>query len=256
MFLEAEDTVIVSDLHAHVGKIELLEEHYPGVRKIITGDSVDGENTARFLQAAGEIGALLAWGNHEWVLSAVLQAKNQFEHEQYANRWRHNDSQYNTYEHNLLKSYGVAERQSNQQAIERLYKIMWRSGHLDLLNSAQLYYETPDFIGIHAGITRQPWSEQCAELDAIKLQTDQFDYSNPPIQIFDEYVAGFGYALADTKDDFEATDKIVISGHSHINASEAERVSASGRRVRLASRLAIGAKMYVWQSWDQQVVAI
>lgn len=250
MYLDTQDTVVMSDVHANVAKLERVAEIYPGVRLIDAGDRFDGGNTSRYIQAAGELGVLSAIGNHEWVLAACLQEKDEQIRDLFISRWRPGP-RYLPYEKDTLKSYGISEQQSNWQALEKLYKIMARSGHLDLLNISKVYYETDDFIVIHAGLISEDWDGQKKYLDRVQNRFDNFDYIHPPKQIMDEE-----FTLSTFSGDFHATKKTVITGHVHLKADEKQRKSPSGRHVRLASQLNKLDPLYVWQSWDGEVVAI
>ncbi len=253
MVLDSQDTIVFSDQHASVKALELIEDVYPGVRKIDAGDRVDGANTSRYLQVAGELGVLSTIGNHEWVLAAILQEEDEFVRDLFFHKWRAGRTSFRAqYEKGLLASYGVDESWSNRRAAEKLYGIMWRSGHLDLLNRSEVYYESPEFIVVHAGLLDEDWESQKLQLDEAKRHFDLFDYADEPAQVFD---IG-SHQLSSSPDQFCATDKVVITGHHHFTAGPEERSTADGQRIRIASKLAIGEPVFVWQSWDGQVVEL
>lgn len=139
------------------------------------------------------------------------------------------------------RSYGINPRSPSKSLIESITKAMQERGHLDLLARAAMYFETDDFIAIHAGLTSESWSKQ--KEDLIKAQKT----FEAPVQIVDDPI----FTLSRRQEAFEVTEKVVITGHSHIVPGP--RVTALGKRVRLASQLNIGEPLHVWQSWDGQI---
>lgn len=186
-----------------------------------------------------------------------MQQPKGFVRDYYLDRWRHNDKRFISYERGTLSSYGVDPRLPNEAAADALRNAMDSAGHLALLNSAELYFETDEYIVVHAGLSTTPWMVQRKELDTYRQMVANRDYSAAPEQVFDTSDAHNKTHKHSTQAEaFDATDKIVITGHAHSHLNESERVTADGKRVRLASKLAIGMPLYVWQSWDGKVVAI
>ena len=249
MYLESMDTVVTSDLHGQDRLLEKVIDMYPGVRIISNGDELDGDNPRALLEVGSEYGILRTVGNHEGVTRAVMLERDSEIKQLYQERWRHRKPNFLQYEYGTLKSYGVDVKLKNDEAAERLKDKMFELGHIALLKEAKLYYETDDYIVVHAGLTNAPWEDQKALLDAASVRMALNDYSSIPVQIMDsDYDLSNGHALG-------ATDKIVISGHSHF-LQEPERSIDNGKRIRLASKLAIGQPLYLWQSWDNQVVEV
>lgn len=249
MYLETMDTVVVSDLHGHDELLAKVIERYPGVRIISNADEIDGKDSRALFDLAGEHDILRTTGNHELVTRGSLQAIDPEVRAVWQDMWRHDDPRYRQYEHGTLRSYGISNELGNAAAAEKLFDKMDRLGHIALLNEARMYYETDDFIVVHAGLTELPWLEQRKQLDGAGVRIQMRDFTVEPEQIMDrDFSLSNGTAS-------KATDKIVISGHAH-RLSNPERVIDNGRRIRLASRLAIGESLYAWQSWDNEVVTI
>lgn len=248
MRLETCDTIVFSDLHAQAVRSEPVFKYYgEDVRKISAGDAIDGEDTKALLELFGEYNVLHVKGNHEIVTEAVMQEVDEDNRAFWQSRWRHNDSRYHQYERHMLRSYGIDEKLRNPEAAEELKEKMKQIGHLSLLNQAKLYYETDDYIIIHGGLTDEPWEEQRSQIDKASIQIMLGNYSEVPNQTMDE-----NFKLSNSNY-VTATDKKLITGHTHLDRT-AERMSDNGRRIKLASKLAIGAPLYVWQSWDNKIV--
>ncbi len=249
MYLESIDTVVATDIHGHYEKFGELKVRYPDVRIILNGDLVDGENTKQLLEDVGQSdNVFIGTGNHEIITRAVTQERDDDLRDIWQNRWRHNDSRYNRYEHMTLRSYSIDEKLSNRLAAEKLRDKMERLGHLSLLNCASMYFETDEFIVIHGGLTEENWEVQKKQLDKDCIQMSLNNYCAP------EQIMDHNFSLS-TSTSNTVTDKILITGHAHLQNS-VERVTNEGKRVRLASKLALGAPLYVWQSWDKKVVSI
>jgi hypothetical protein len=249
MYLETIDTVIATDLHGQVLKFRELKVRYPGVLILINGDLVDGEDTRQLLDEVGESDNVkIGTGNHEIISRAVTQERDDDLRDIWQDRWRHNDSRYNKYEHKTLRSYGIDEKLPNRLAAEKLRDKMERLGHLAILNTASMYFETDEFIAIHGGLTEENWEDQKKKLDKDSIQMSLNNFCAPS-QIMDH-----DFSLS-TSTSTSVTDKILITGHAHFNPG-VDRVTNEGKRVRLASKLALGAPLFVWQSWDKKVVSI
>lgn len=249
MKIDSMDTVVATDIHGHSEKFTELRNRYTGVRIIINGDIVDGEDTRRILDLIAETdNVLVGTGNHEIITRAVTQENDRELREIWQDRWRHNYARFQQYEYHTLRSYGIDEQLSNESAAEKLRDKMERLGHLSLLNSVRMYFEAEEFVVIHGGLTEDSWEEQKRQLERDGIQMSLNNYCAP------EQIMDHDFSLS-TSTSTSVTDKILITGHAHLDSS-AERVTDNGKRVRLASKLAIGAPLYVWQSWDKKVVTI
>jgi hypothetical protein len=234
-----KDTVVITDIHAQSDVLQSVVETYGDVDYILAGDSIGrGPDTARTLDIARDIGAKLLRGNWEHLLLAgtVYHDIEARERVQKLAKYFELDEL-----RRYAKSYEFNPLQRQPELIRSLTKAMLERGHLDMLVKAAMYHETDDFIAIHAGLTNQNWIKQKRKLDFAKAS---FDGS---MQLFDDS----RFTLSNREKAFAATDKTVITGHSHdINGP---RITAGGKRVRLASKLDAHQPLYVWQSWDQDV---
>lgn len=239
----AEKYVAIADLHSRSDVLKRVVDEYDGqdVRYVALGDSVGrGPDTAGVLDLLQREQAKITWGNWEFYRMAGL-----LHHDLAIRDLIQNDIKPFSFSYSELqndaRSYGINPNSPSKSLIESITKAMQERGHLDLLARAAMYFETDDFIAIHAGLTDESWSKQ--KEDLIKAQKT----FEAPIQVVDDPI----FTLSRQQKAFEATDKIVITGHSHIVPGP--RVTALGKRVRLASQLSMGEPLHVWQSWDGQI---
>lgn len=253
MRIESIDTVVFSDLHGRVDRFDQIRSIYGNdVRYISAGDVVDGStgNTCDLIEKMGESGVLMAAGNHELITSAVMLEGDEDVRGAWFQVWRNDLRSLVRSERGTLKSYGIDESLSNYQAAEKLACRMDELGHLALIKEAELFFETDDYIVIHAGLTAKPWKKQRASIESKGDRIRSGDYSKAPIQVMDPR-----FRLADYGSP-TPTKKTVITGHAHLTADASERSTCDGKRIRLGSKLQRGEPVYVWQSWDNEVVEL
>ncbi len=236
--------VVASDLHGHYQPLEKMLRHYGDSpdRYILNGDLLGaGPSTAKVLDIASAIDADINIGNWELYLLAGLLHEDKEIQRQIQDAVRVFGEEKGVLDA-ITGSYGINTKiVGHSEKIKRLQEAMLVRGHLQMLARAAMFCETDDFIAIHAGLTGDSWSEQQEYLAEAR---DIFD---EPRQIVDDAQ----FTLSRRPEAFEATDKVVVTGHSHIVPGP--RITAGGKRVRLASRLELGEPLHVWQSWNGQV---
>lgn len=236
-----EKYVAITDLHARSDLLDRVTSYYDdqGVQYVALGDSIgSGPDTAGVLDTLQEKKAKITWGNWELYTMAGLvyyDPKMREQIQDAAEPFDYDELQ------RFARSYDINPNAPSKSLIESLTKAMQERGHLNLLARAAMYFETNDFIAIHAGLTNESWSKQKEDLVRAKGTFDE------PRQIVDDA----SYTLSRQQEAFEATDKVVITGHSHIALGS--RITAGGKRVRLGSRLALNEPLYVWQSWNSEI---
>lgn len=238
-----EKYAVIPDLHGRSDMLDRVTNEYDeqGVQYVTLGDSIgSGPDTAGVLDRLQEKRIKLIWGNWEFYRMAGL-----LHHDLVVRDLIQNAVKSFNFSHSELqkdaRSYGINPHSPSETLIENITKAMQERGHLDLLARAAMYFETDEFITIHAGLTDESWSKQ--KEDLLKAQKT----FEAPRQLFDDP----RFTLSRRQEAFEATDKVVITGHSHIVPGP--RVTALGKRVRLASQLAMGDPLHVWQSWDGRI---
>lgn len=271
MKIPEADTVVIPDLHGRVEQLEDVYERYgEDVRYVLLGDIVDGTEVKHTLDIVSfmitELGGVALKGNHEYVLDAALSAADT--EEQYRFRyelWRRSrKGGYTGYEQGTLSSYQIDDRAPTALAAEQLRERMKTTGHLALIREMPVIVEAPDFIAVHAGLTAEPWIKQSQDLEheEKQLTSENPSFSEEPDQLFGQWISKNGRTCRDQSISSSPelfTDiggRALITGHSHINCDVEGRVSSNGQRVRLASRLDKGSPLFVYQTWDRQVVAI
>ncbi len=237
---EVEKIVVIPDLHGHADKLEQVVQNYDKNETtfVSLGDVLDGgPAVVETVQILKGIGAVMLLGNHEWV---ALAAMNDDEPESV---WR---EMYLKFGKKTFESYGV-NRVDRSDRILALRERMSELGHLEYIESGKLYFETPEFIAVHAGLTDELWSSQQARLEQIEDIRKSGDYSSEPDQIFDQQ-----HTLA-TERWTLSTLKTVVSGHAHNRQYIDDGTSTALGRVKLASNLS-RYPLFVWESWTGNVV--
>lgn len=264
------NTVVIPDLHGRVEKLEDALDHYgEDIRYVLLGDLVDGPEVKNTLDIVNfmiiELGAVAIKGKHEWVLDAALNSTDEEERRAFRHQlWRRCDSgRFKGYEDGTLASYKIEDSTPTDKAAMILRNRMTTTGHLALLREMPLFIEAPDFIAVHAGLTNEPWLDQRETLESEEkqLMTDTPSFAAEPDQLFGFRVKNNDYSthnqsIARSTEVLTDIGRTLVTGHAHLSLSAEQRTTDNGNRIRLASKLDEGEPLFVWQSWDNQVVAI
>ena len=265
--------IVIPDLHGESKLLERIVDQYDNdsIGFVFLGDVVDQKgnfdtenNVFELMEIIKRLGdkAIVTMANHEFILMGALEARDPYVNYQYTEYWH-------MIENNVARAYGLPFTKT-ETTKEHLRYSMRRAGHLALLNSITMYYETDTFIATHAGvIPNVPWEEQKDELSEIAadLRIGNFpDYAKDeimPKQIF-------SLRNATTIAPITATNKIIVSGHAHflpptskvyvegMRAVRSERSLYGGQRIRLASQLnrPTNDDLFIWRDWDAKIEQI
>jgi Calcineurin-like phosphoesterase len=240
--LERQSYLVIPDTHGEYEKVaRVIDAFEPTVdRFLFLGDVIDGPDSRSLIRLIRGLGdkAITIVGNHEWVCRNALAASGEPE----IGIWR--KDVWPGYEDRMLESYGVKRTSDWQMNAGRLQETMMASGDLDWLNELPPYFETSDFVALHAGpIDAVPWMTQREDLD--ELSSDKARCANEPEQIFSRGVAGIP-ELSQLGD-----NRLFVTGHSHLSLPVEGRITRN--RIRLASNLGGGEPLFVWLSGDKEV---
>lgn len=255
---QTEKIAVIPDLHGRADLLQAAHRRYGDIGYVILGDIIDGEpQVKQAIDIAKDIGAVLLKGNHEWTMLAALNERD----EEVRRTWQNQMWLAGMYEKGTLKSYGVKRYPERDDTAKATKEVLAEVGHMNYLANAPLYFEGPDFIVVHAGLTKWSWLgtenilySQKKELEKTQELTKENNFTAVPPQVFDD--PEHNLALSSSPEAFVATGKTVITGHAHLTLPAEERLTAGGKRVRLASHLNNGEVLFVWESWTGNVVAI
>jgi len=162
-------TLAISDIH---GELDLLDRllkqtgYHPDVDQLVLlGDYIDrGPKSMQTLERVMELhaaGAIVLKGNHEDLMLRALDGGGEDDWK----RWIVRNGGYVT-----LQSYGFAERQLRIETGEAFRQPQLDSDtlerHLNFVRGLPAYYETDEFVCVHAGI---PPGKTAAESDPSDL---------------------------------------------------------------------------------------
>lgn len=202
---------------------------------LFLGDVMNGPDCARLIQLIRGLGdnAITLAGNHEWAYRNALSAGDGPP----TAVWR--DKIWPGYEAGTLESYGLKRTRDWSDNAARLREAMAERGDLAWLEQLPPYLETAGFVAVHAGPDpAKSWQPQAAELRAADLPAARREHE--PAPIFDRHFA----RVADLP---ASVDKRpFVTGHAHLDLPAAARIGQ--RRIRLASNLATGQPLFVWNS--------
>ena len=207
---------------------------------VFLGDVLNGPDCARLICLIRDLGgrAITIVGNHEWVGRNALTDEN----DELVRVWQ--EEVWPGYEEATLASYGLRTTSNWVRNARSLHDKMAETGDLDWLHSLPPYFETSEFIAVHAGPElSRPWQEQARELDGLILPEQRL-VSEPP-QIF----AGKLGTVHDIPVDVDT--RTFVTGHLHLTLPVDQRTAE--RKVCLASPLNRGAALNVWQSNEQRI---
>lgn len=238
---------IIGDLHGHADLLlratEIID---PSVVRFVVQDILDkGPEVKTTLEIARDIGAIGLACNHGWACANALHFPEHQDH-MWLRGWSHN------YQRNTLESFGLVQTGDARRDAANLRAIVETEGLERFFFGSFPYIEpdSGDFIAIHAGLTDDPWELQKRELDRFNSMPARYEAA--PDQIFDD-----DYSLSNSDTAFRAaTDKIVVTGHSHYHLSASERVTDGGKRIRVASQLHAGDPLFIYLTKSHEIVQI
>jgi hypothetical protein len=209
-------------------------------RFLFLGDVLNGPDSAQLIRLIRELGdkAITIVGNHEWVGRNAMATSD----DPMVSVWQ--TEVWPGYEEHTLQSYGIYPTRNWVRNANALRDAMIETGDLDWLHSLPAYFETDEFVGVHAGPdVEYAWADQSAALD----QLIGYD-----ARLHDEPAPIFSGRNGRVQDIPEQVDsRTFVTGHLHLTLTPEQRVAA--RKVCLASPLDRGAPLYVWQSDQRRI---
>jgi serine/threonine protein phosphatase 1 len=168
----SECTYVIGDIHGYNEPLNLILKRILPLRKndkiIFLGDYVDrGPDSAGVIDTiislkeeyGDQIIALM--GNHEWLFMASMgKLNNKVYYDDPLQIWFSNGA-YNTL-WSYVRSKGVSENDMRQMPLDRFNNIIPQK-HFDFLTNLPYFYETNDYIFVHAG---------CDPYENISLQNE------------------------------------------------------------------------------------
>ncbi|HVX24424.1 MAG TPA: hypothetical protein VG992_03740 [Candidatus Saccharimonadales bacterium] len=205
---------------------------------IFEGDIFGGPQPARLVGLIRDLGerAVSIAGNREWVCRNALNDSNDSSLEV----WREDVwPGYERGHRGILDSYGVEKSPNWQENAANLREVMTRNGDLAWLSSLAPYFETDEFVAVHAGpVLDKPWVVQATYLDSINTPNGRLEDEPPQI---------FSHALAAVHDIPASVDnRTFITGHSHFHLPIEQRTAE--RKICLASNIHNDDPLFVWRS--------
>lgn len=234
-----EHYTFIPDRHTRADLLEAALADAVGT-PVLLGDGVDGPYdepaTLRLEQAVVEAGGYAIVGNHEVDRIRVVNA---------AHHWRNDTAnrlvcqeimsgwlQAATCGGWALEAYGIKRYQDDSGTILELQERMEAAGGLFSFLCRLTPYFNPyksNFLGIHAGLTTDPWVDQKRQLDSFHQELVSGGLPAVPPQLNN-------HRLAMQAEPFRpATRKTVVTGHSSLSGKR--RITGDGKRVRLSNNV-------------------
>jgi hypothetical protein len=240
--MEVVRYTVVPDSHGQYGLIGRMVDAHLRItdRFLFLGDVLNGPDSANLIRLIRELGerAITIVGNHEWVGRNALTETD----DPMVSVWQ--NEVWPGYEQSTLQSYGIHQTSNWARNAEALRETMGETGDLAWLHSLPPYYETSEFIGLHAGPDLEyPWADQAAALDQL------IDYN---ARLYDEPAPIFSGKNGRIQNVPELVDtRTFVTGHLHLRLPPVQRMAT--RKIGLASPLDRGAPLYVWQSDQNRI---
>lgn len=233
---------VIPDSHGQYELVSRMVDYHLDMtdRFLFLGDVLNGPDSANLIKLIRSLGsqAITIVGNHEWVGRNALSDST----DPMVDVWR--TEVWPGYEEDTLQSYGIHPTSRWQRNAQALHEKMAETGDLAWLHSLKPYFETKQFIGVHAGPDLSyPWADQAAALDQL------IDYDarlhDEPAPIFSGHL-GLIHAVPQSVD-----TRTFVTGHLHLTLPAEQR--RAERKIGLASPLNQGAPLYVWQSDQDRI---
>lgn len=263
--------VVIPDLHGEHEMAERVIDAYidfPDVNFVFLGDVLDRRGittdsekgvsrTLEHIRLLGER-AVMVIANHEWYPLAAMFSHEGVYKEAAIETWLGLESRRSPEIH-TLSSYDLDK--TDDDVAEKFKSALLKAGHLAILTQAMPYFETDQFIAVHAGVDPFiAWAKQKDDLrDTARDMAHGVFRDNPP--------QWFSMDLAVDTRPIVGTPKTVVSGHAHHLQNNftdnrlpfktsRDRSLHDGKRIRLASQLNAPRRqpLFVWQDWDGEVI--
>lgn len=236
---------VVPDTHGQYEKVgRMLDILDPLVNKILfLGDVIDGPDSKGLVRLIRSLGdkAITIVGNHEWVCRNAIADYD----DENTQIWR--GHMWPLYEDRLLDSYGINKTGDWNYNAQALREFMQENGDYEWINNLPPYYETDEFVALHAGPKPNIlWTDQKSFLNIVS--SSEMRHSAEPEQIFNGEIANMQIAPNDS------ANRVFISGHAHSSAPISLRVR--NNRICLASNISNGDPLYVWLGSQNKIITL
>lgn len=251
----SEKFVVMADPHGNVPVFEAVCHTYgDDVRYLIAGDTVDGPDVRGLLDLTKSVGGMIIRGNHEqYTLGSMLESEDA---DGGTERRRDIVDLWRFVHQGTLESYGLYGGPTPDNAL-RLRDKMDKLGHLALLQESPLYYETEDFVVLHADITSEPWETQKDQLEAEynrNLSGRYWGWNNSylmPQQLGEQQTSIHTINFVRS-----GLTKRLLSGHFHLDSPDLGiRSYNGGQHLLLAGGHNRGFAV-VYESWSEEMRVI
>lgn len=237
-----ESYVVIPDVHGEYDAVSrVVDANIEDTDKFLfLGDVIGGPQTAKTIALIRQLGdrAITIVGNHEWICRNALSPQD----DPQVDMWRRDAWRYSRQD--ILQSYGIQLQPNWDDNATLLRQAMTETGDFAWLNTLPPYYETDQFVAVHAGPQLDtPWVAQAAELDAAAAPAQRLH--EVPAQIFDMQLAQLLAVPA------HVDNRRFVTGHSHSVSGANQRIAE--RRICLASPVAAGKPLYVYHSQSSHI---
>lgn len=255
MSRDGEKYVVVADPHGNAPLFEAVCRTYgDDVQYIVAGDAVDGPDVRGLLDRIVSVNGLLIRGNHEqYLLGSMLESEAEphgaEQRRDIVNIWK-------SIHQGTLESYGHYGGPTPANAL-RLRDKMDKLGHLALLRESPLYFETDDFVVLHADVTAQTWEDQKAVLDAEFARNAGGSYWGwsdsylMPQQLGEQQTSIYAINVVRS-----GLSKRLLSGHFHLDTKDLDIRSYNGGQHLLLAGGHDRDFAVVYESWTEQMRVI
>ena len=247
-----ENFVVFSDLHGRPKLLEALAKNYSEALLISNGDLIGGPDTKCAIDIALDLGIIALFGNHEWFVNLLLNTEDPEIIQDLA------VSGHQEYLSNIYASYGVSKHtvglgnKKAQTLLQKLKDTITDKGHREFFGTLLPYYETDQFLAIHAGLKSNKLWDSVFPHQSQRVEVDNLTWQDKPIQIFDDVE----FNLSKRPSLTAGLVKTLITGHYHSDETAEDRSTFSGRRIRLGGPQNPDDPLYVWESWSGKVVPV
>lgn len=233
--------LVIPDVHGeleHTKRAVGLAEQLDAA-PVFLGDTINrGPNSKEVIELVKTLGdsAIAIVGNHEWYCRTALYDPD------YAVSTAVRDNLWaGDMQNNMLKSYDLPQSGDNETDAFYLRQAMEDEGHWDFIDKLPSFFETDEFVAVHAGPkTDEPWESQRADIE--KKSEQESRLFSEPQQVLDP-----AHKLSGVTDvPREVDERIFITGHRHLALPPEQRTAE--RRVCLASILNATSPLYAWES--------
>jgi len=239
---------IIGDIHGQTDLLKQVSELIdPYTVRFVVQDQLDkGPAVRETMLFSKEIGAIALADNHSWITGNALLF-DEIKDYIWLRGW------YNHLEDNTLESFGLVKTGNPARDATALKHTLAEDDLLPYVLETAPYLEPEedDFIAVHAGLTPVTWEIQKQELDECTPIAKRPEAA--PQQVFDD--DHFSHSSSEIVYP-GVTNKVVVTGHSHLTLPRSDRITDGGKRVRIASNLLLGEPLFVYLTQTGEILEV